>query len=144
MNQAFEQEIHYRLLNLLVDEPQLRQLDIAKKMGISVGKVNYCIAELAKKGLIKVKRFKSAKNKLPYSYMLTPQGIEEKGRITVRFLKRKLSEYEEIKHQIAALTEEVEKNGLWGMAEGDIGKPAGRLIWKQPLIQEKTSPVKKQ
>jgi EPS-associated MarR family transcriptional regulator len=128
MNQAFEQEIHYRLLNLLVDEPQLRQLDIAKKMGISVGKVNYCIAELAKKGLIKVKRFKSAKNKLPYSYMLTPQGIEEKGRITVRFLKRKLSEYEEIKHQIAALTEEVEKNGLWGMAEGDIGKPAGRLI----------------
>ena len=128
MNQSFEQEIHYRLLNLLVDEPQLRQLDIAKKMGISVGKVNYCIAELAKKGLIKVKRFKSAKNKLPYSYMLTPQGIEEKGRITVRFLKRKLSEYEEIKHQIAALTEEVEKNGLWGMAEGDIGKPAGRLI----------------
>ena len=128
MNQAFEQEIHYRLLNLLVDEPQLRQLDIAKKMGISVGKVNYCIAELAKKGLIKVKRFKSAKNKLPYSYMLTPQGIEEKGRITVRFLKRKLSEYEEIKHQIAALTEEVEKNGLRGMAEGEIGKPAGRLI----------------
>ena len=122
MNQAFEQEIHYRLLNLLVDEPQLRQLDIAKKMGISVGKVNYCIAELAKKGLIKVKRFKSAKNKLPYSYMLTPQGIEEKGRITVRFLKRKLSEYEEIKHQIAALTEEVEKNGLRGMAEGEIGE----------------------
>ena len=122
MNQAFEQEIHYRLLNLLVDEPQLRQLDIAKKMGISVGKVNYCIAELAKKGLIKVKRFKSAKNKLPYSYMLTPQGIEEKGRITVRFLKRKLSEYEEIKHQIAALTEEVEKNGLRGMAESEIGE----------------------
>ena len=122
MNQSFEQEIHYRLLNLLVDEPQLRQLDIAKKMGISVGKVNYCIAELAKKGLIKVKRFKSAKNKLPYSYMLTPQGIEEKGRITVRFLKRKLSEYEEIKHQIAALTEEVEKNGLRGMAESEIGE----------------------
>ena len=122
MNQAFEQEIHYRLLNLLVDEPQLRQLDIAKKMGISVGKVNYCIAELAKKGLIKVKRFKSAKNKLPYSYMLTPQGIEEKGRITVRFLKRKLSEYEEIKHQIAALTEEVEKNGLRDMAESEIGE----------------------
>ena len=97
-------------------------------MGISVGKVNYCIAELAKKGLIKVKRFKSAKNKLPYSYMLTPQGIEEKGRITVRFLKRKLSEYEEIKHQIAALTEEVEKNGLRGMAESEIGKLAGRLI----------------
>ena len=128
MNHTFEQEIHYRLLNLLVDEPQLRQLDIAKKMGISVGKVNFCISELAKKGLIKVKRFKSAKNKLPYSYMLTPRGLEEKGRITVKFLKRKLSEYEEIKHQITVLTEEVEKNGLRGMAESEIGKMAGRLI----------------
>jgi len=128
MNHALEQEIHYRLLNLLVDEPQLRQLDIAKKMGISVGKVNFCISELAKKGLIKVKRFKSAKNKLPYSYMLTPRGIEEKGRITVRFLKRKLAEYEELKQQIGVLTEEVEKNGLRGMAESEIGEMAARLI----------------
>jgi EPS-associated MarR family transcriptional regulator len=128
MNHAYEQEIHYRLLNLLTDEPQLRQLDIARKMGISVGKVNYYLSELAKKGLIKIKRFKSAKNKLPYSYMLTPGGMEEKGRITVRFLKRKLSEYEEIKHQIAVLTEEVEKNGLRGMAENEIGELADKRI----------------
>ncbi len=128
MNHPYEQEIHYRLLNLLADEPQLRQLDMAKKMGISVGKINFCISELAKKGLIKVKRFKSAKNKVPYSYMLTPRGLEEKGRITVRFLKRKISEYEEIKRQIGALTEEVEKSGLRGMAESEIGRMAGRLI----------------
>jgi len=128
MNHLYEQEIHYRLLNLLADEPQLRQLDMAKKMGISVGKVNYCLSELAKKGLIKVKRFKSAKNKLPYSYMLTPRGIEEKGRITVGFLKRKLAEYEEIKRQIGALTEEVEENGLQRLAESEIGKMAGRFI----------------
>jgi len=127
MNHLYEQEIHYRLLNLLADEPQLRQLDMAKKMGISVGKVNYCLSELAKKGLIKVKRFKSAKNKLPYSYMLTPRGTEEKGRITVRFLKRKLAEYEEIKRQIGALTEEVEENGLQSLAESEIGKMAGRF-----------------
>jgi len=55
MNHAYEQEIHYHLLNLLTDEPQLRQLDMARKMGVSVGKVNYCLSELAKKGLIKVK-----------------------------------------------------------------------------------------
>jgi EPS-associated MarR family transcriptional regulator len=128
MNHLYEQEIHYRLLSLLADEPQLRQLDIARKMGISVGKVNFCISELAKKGLIKVKRFKSAKNKVPYSYMLTPRGIEEKGKITVRFLKRKMSEYKEIKRQIETLTEEVEKNGLRGMAESEIGKMADRLI----------------
>jgi len=128
MNHTYEQEIHYHLLNLLTDEPQLRQLDMARKIGVSVGKVNYCLSELAKKGLIKVKRFKSAKNKLPYSYMLTPRGIEEKGRITVRFLKRKLTEYEEIKRQIVALTKEVEKNGLRGMAESEIGETAANPI----------------
>jgi len=128
MNHAYEQEIRYRLLNLLADEPQLRQLDMAKRMGISVGKVNFCISELAKKGLIKVNRFKSAKNKLPYSYMLTPRGIEETGRITVRFLKRKIEEYEEIKRQIGALSEEVEENGLQSLAETEIGKMAGRFI----------------
>ena len=122
MNHTYEQEIRYRLLNLLADEPQLRQLDMAKMMGISVGKVNFCISELAKQGLIKVKRFKSAKNRVPYSYILTPHGIEEKDRITVRFLKRKIAEYEEIERQIGVLAEEVEKNGLWDMAESEIGK----------------------
>jgi EPS-associated MarR family transcriptional regulator len=122
MNQPFEQEIHYRLLNLLTDEPQLRQRDMAKRMGISVGKVNYCISELAKKGLIKIKRFKSAKSKIPYTYMLTPKGIEEKGRITVNFLKRKLQEYEETKRQIEALTEQVEQNGLRAVAEAELGE----------------------
>ena len=128
MNHTYEQEIRYRLLNLLADEPQLRQLDMAKIMGISVGKVNFCISELARQGLIKVKRFKSAKNKIPYSYILTPHGIQEKGRITVRFLKRKIAEYEEIKSQIALLAEEVEKNGLRGMAESEIGETANRFI----------------
>ncbi len=112
----------------MADEPQLRQLDMAKMMGISVGKVNFCISELAKKGLIKVKRFKSAKNKVPYSYTLTPHGIEEKGRITVKFLKRKIAEYEEIKRQIGVLAVEVKKNGLRDMAEGELGEIANRFI----------------
>ena len=127
MNHTLEQEIHYRLLTLLADEPQLRQLDMAERMGISVGKVNYCLSELAKKGLIKVKRFKSARNKMPYTYKLTPKGIEEKGRMTVRFLKRKLAEYEEIKRQIEDLTEEVNKNGLTAMARDERIKDAGVL-----------------
>ena len=127
MNHTLEQEIHYRLLTLLSDEPQLRQLDMAERMGISVGKVNYCLSELAKKGLIKVKRFKSAKNKMPYTYKLTHRGIEEKGRMTVRFLKRKLAEYEEIKRQIQDLTEEVNKNGLNAMAQDELIKDAGVL-----------------
>ena len=124
MNPAYEQEIRYRLLKILAEEPKLRQLDMAKMMGISVGKVNYCISELAKKGLIKVKRFKSAKNKVPYTYILTPRGIEEKAILTVRFLKRKIDEYEEIRRQIRVLTREVEENGLTGVAESEIGEMA--------------------
>ena len=124
MNPTYEQEIRYRLLKILAEEPKLRQLDMAKMMGISVGKVNYCISELAKKGLIKVKRFKSAKNKVPYTYILTPRGIEEKAILTVRFLKRKIDEYEEIRRQIRVLTREVEENGLTGVAESEIGEMA--------------------
>jgi EPS-associated MarR family transcriptional regulator len=107
MNNRYEQEIRYRLLKVLSQDSNLSQRDMAKRMGISLGKVNYCLSELAKKGLIKVNRFKSAKNKIPYTYMLTPSGLEEKAKLTVTFLKRKLSEYEEIKRQIRELAGEV-------------------------------------
>ncbi len=109
---AYEQEIHYHLLKILRLEPQIGQLDMAKRMGISIGKVNYCISELAAKGWIKITRFRSAKNKIPYTYMLTPKGLEEKAGLTLRFLKRKLTEYEEIKKQIRELHHEVEKEVL--------------------------------
>ena len=112
MNHTYEQEIHYRLLKVLSQDPQLGQRDMAKSMGISLGKVNYCISELAAKGWIKITRFRSAKNKIPYTYLLTPKGLEEKGKLTLRFLKRKLSEYEEIKKQIRELHYEVEEDGL--------------------------------
>jgi len=128
MKTAHQQEIHYRLLNLLADEPRLRQQDMARMLGISIGKVNYCIAELASKGLIKIKRFKNANAKLPYTYLLTPHGMEEKGRITIRFLKRKLEEYDEIKRQIEALTQDVEQNGLQAMVEAELGDLKARLF----------------
>ena len=128
MNHLENQEIYYCLLNFLADEPQLRQKDLAREMGISVGKVNYCIAELARKDLIKVKRFKNTKPKLPYAYMLTPLGMEEKERITIRFLKRKLEEYDKIKRQIQALTQDVEQSGLRAMAEAELGDLKARLI----------------
>jgi len=107
MNNRYEQEIRFRLLKVLSQNSNISQRDMAKRMGISLGKVNYCLSELAKKGLIKVNRFKSAKNKIPYSYILTPRGLEEKTKLTAAFLKRKLSEYEEIKRQIKELASEV-------------------------------------
>lgn len=128
MKQLYNQEIHYRLLNLLADEPRIGQRDMAMKMGISIGKVNYCIAELASKGLIKIKRFKNTKPKLPYAYMLTPHGMEEKGRITVKFLKRKVEEYDEIKRQIKAIAQDIEQNGLQAMAAAELGDLKARLF----------------
>jgi len=96
MNHLYEQEIRYKLLKLLTAESNLSQREMAKRMGISLGKTNYVLTELANKGIIKIKRFKSAVNKIPYTYMLTPEGLEEKAKITLSFLKRKLAEYEEM------------------------------------------------
>ncbi len=112
MNHTYEQEIRYRLLKILTEEPKLGQRDMAKRMGISLGKVNYCVSELAAKGWIKITRLKSARKKIPYTYMLTPKGLEEKGMLTIKFLKRKVSEYEEIKKQIRELHYEVQQEGL--------------------------------
>ena len=110
MNHLYEQEIRYKILKLLSIHANLSQREMAKRTGISLGKTNYVLTELANKGIIKIKRFKSAPSKVPYSYMLTPHGLEEKTKTTLKFLKRKLAEYEEIKHQIKEITKEVEKD----------------------------------
>lgn len=114
MNNDFEQEIRYRLLKVLSQDASLSQREMAAKMGVSLGKVNYCLAELAKKGSIKINRFKDSRNKLQYLYVLTPQGIEEKALLTLRFLRRKMSEYSEIKRQIRELAREAHDQGLAG------------------------------
>ena len=67
----------------------------------------YVLSELAEKGIMKMKRFKNAPQKIPYSYILTPRGIEQKAKITTRFLKQKMTEYEEIKRQIKEIAEEL-------------------------------------
>ena len=127
MNHAYEQEIRYRLLKILAEKPQLGQREMAKRMGICLGRVNFCVSELATKGWIKITRLKSARKKIPYIYMLTPKGLEEKGKLTVRFLKRKLSEYEEIKKQIRELHNEVQQEGL-DNPEGELNDAVKSII----------------
>ena len=119
MNTPFEQEIRYRLLKVLSNNPRLSQRDMAKKMGISLGKVNYCLSELAKRGFIKINRFKSSRDKRLYIYLLTPTGVEEKAKLTLDFLKRKIVEYGEIKQQIQDLAEEMEKEGVVDLPADD-------------------------
>ena len=108
MNKKDDQEIRYRIFKLLDDDPSLTQRRMAEQMGISLGKFNYCLKELVKKGFVKIDRFKSSDNKAAYMYLLTPKGIEQKAKITVNFLNRKMNEYEKIKHEIVELKEEVE------------------------------------
>jgi EPS-associated MarR family transcriptional regulator len=123
---ARDQEIRYRLLKILSQQPSLSQRDMARQMGISLGKVNYCVSELAKRGLIDVIRFKSARNKIPYTYVLTPRGMTEKARITANFLRRKVAEYEEIQRQIAELSQEVQEDRQNGFQQPETSQASTR------------------
>lgn len=100
-------DVDYRLLKLLVEQPQASQRDLAQALGVSLGKINYCIKALLDQGWIKASNFKNSKNKLAYAYLLTPSGIDAKARITARFLKRKITEYDTLKAEIAQLQAEV-------------------------------------
>ena len=96
-------ETHLKILKLIESNPQISQRKLAEELGVSLGKVNYCVKALIEKGMMKASNFKSSTNKIGYLYLLTPKGIEEKARLTVSFLKRKIAEHEEITREIAEL-----------------------------------------
>lgn len=100
-------EIRYKLLKILKDNPQISQRALADELGISLGRLNYCLRALTERGLVKVERFRNATNKLAYLYRLTPAGVSEKVRVTRRFLNLKLNEHAEITAEIERLRSEV-------------------------------------
>src|SRR3989338_3537 len=108
----FNDTTSYSLLKALENNPNFSQRDLAKLLGISLGKVNYCLNALVKKGCLKVNNFRNSSNKLAYAYLLTPRGVEEKARITVYFLKHKMHEYEQLRAEIEELKREAEQKGL--------------------------------
>lgn len=91
------------LLKLLQDQPQMSQRDLAQAMGVSLGKANYCLKALMEKGLVKFGNFRNNPDKREYAYLLTPAGLEEKTRITLAFLRRKVAEYEALEKEIEQL-----------------------------------------
>lgn len=95
------------LLKLLHEQPQLSQRDLARAMGVSLGKANYCLKALMEKGLVKLGNFRRNPDKREYAYLLTPAGLEEKTRITMSFLRRKLAEYEALEREIEKLRDEL-------------------------------------
>ena len=89
-------------LNVLrkINSEHKSQRDLAKELGFSLGKLNYCLKALQKKGLIKINSFKKNPNKLNYIYVLTPKGISTKTKLTINFMKRKMKEYDELKKEL--------------------------------------------
>jgi len=100
------EENRYQLLKLLEKNPSLNQRELAKAMGLSLGKTNYCLNALIEKGLVKAANFKRSKTKMNYAYFLTPKGIDEKARVTLQFLKHKQMEYDHLVKELEELQKE--------------------------------------
>lgn len=103
------EEVRYRLLTHLSEHPEASQRALAKELGVSVGKVNYCIRALINRGWISVKNFGRANQKSKYLYVLTPRGLEEKVNATYQFLRRRIAEYDAISAEIARLRRELKE-----------------------------------
>ena len=102
-----QEDTNFWILKHLQENPQLSQRELSKKLGISLGGINYCLKALMDKGWIKLHNFGANANKLQYAYLLTPHGVAEKSALTARFLKRKMAEYEALKAEIEALSDEL-------------------------------------
>jgi len=106
-----DQEIHLKVLRHLEQNPDVTQRELAEHLGVSLGKANYCLQALIEKGFIKARNFKNSNRKSAYLYVLTPQGLEAKARISIAFLRRKMDEYEHLKTEIEQLQREVNGGG---------------------------------
>ena len=104
-----KKDIHLDLLRKLESNPKYTQRELSKEMGVSLGKVNYCMKKLIEKGWVKLINFSRNPNKVGYIYLLTPKGIEQKSRLTFAFLTEKLEEYEMLKEEISILQQDSEK-----------------------------------
>lgn len=102
-----QQDTYYRVMRLLQDSPDLTQRELAERLGVSVGGLNYCLKALIEKGWVKMHNFSQSKNKFGYAYILTPKGMSEKAVLTSSFLRRKMQEYEALKAEIEALKDEI-------------------------------------
>ena len=105
-DQAQHLEIHFKVMRLLQAKPDMSQRQMAKALGLSLGKTNYCVQALLKKGWLKLQNFSGNANKQAYAYLLTPEGIANKAQLTTRFLQRKQQEYILLKAEIEALQRE--------------------------------------
>ena len=93
-------EEYLKLLRKINNDPEISQRNLSNQLNMSLGKINYCLKALKGKGFIKIKNFKKSKHKIKYLYYLTPKGFVEKTNITIRFMKLKMKEYDELKREL--------------------------------------------
>jgi EPS-associated MarR family transcriptional regulator len=117
-----ESEEILKVLREITQTPEMTQRELSNKLGISLGKINFLMKALIRKGLVKVHNFKNSNNKNAYLYYLTPHGIEEKARITYRFLVRTVREYERLEEQIRLLKKEVGEVGTYVGSDTSSGR----------------------
>ena len=99
-----DNEDHFELMRKIQKKPRASQRQLAEELNFSLGKLNYCLNELKKKGLVKVENFKNSPKKVSYLYMLTPAGFLMKKNLTINFMKKKMIEYDELKAEIKNIT----------------------------------------
>lgn len=104
-----EKEETLHILNHIQSSPQTSQRLLSKNLGTSLGKVNFLVKELAKKGWLKIKRASQSKNKLAYIYILTPEGLKQKTKLSSKFLKKKIEEYNRLKEEIEKIESELSR-----------------------------------
>jgi len=106
-----DEELRLRLLRLLTESPELSQRELAQRLGLSLGKTNYCLRALIDKGWVKANNFRNSNNKLAYAYVLTPSGLVAKASATSAFLRRKQLEFAQLEREIEDLRAEVRNHG---------------------------------
>jgi EPS-associated MarR family transcriptional regulator len=102
-------EEYLKLLRKINKDPEISQRNLSDELNMSLGKINYCLKALKTKGLIKIKNFKKSKEKMGYLYYLTPKGITEKTNITIKFMKLKMKEYDELKNELNSIKSKSKK-----------------------------------
>ena len=95
-----ENKDHFEVLRKIQKKPESTQRELAEELGFSLGKLNYCLKALQEKGLVKIDNFKKNKNKINYIYVLTPRGIDHRLNLTIKFIKKKMKEYDELKNEM--------------------------------------------
>lgn len=108
MRSSLQEDVHFRVLRVLEQRPEISQRELAEDVGIALGKVNYVLNALTEKGLVKMRNFRNSDNKLRYAYILTPAGLRAKTDLTAGFLRRKVAEYEVLKAEIEGVQREME------------------------------------